>query len=140
MGANSLRATPWDDMLRSMRRGFAVVFCGGLGLSMILGQFPAAAGFVFGSLLVYLWFFIDIIVARAAEKRSLSSVARAMLSVYVVKAMVGAAVLAFFDLPQWLSPGFVLAGAILGVIASLASMMKSVMSMRILYFDTHDQV
>ena len=140
MGANSMRATPWGDMLRLMSRVFTVVLVVGLVICAIWGRFPAAAGFVFGSLLVYLWFLIDVIVARAAEKRSLSNVARAMLSVYVVKAMAGAAILAFFDLPHWLSQGFVLAGAILSVIACLGSMMKSVMSMRILYFDTHDPV
>ena len=134
----SQTSTSWTQILRRVSGWclLSAVFGGLLGA--VFQGWSGMLGFIAGSALVYLWILLDVLVARRTERNRLSSVAPALLGTYVLKVLAGFALL-FVPLPTVVLNGWMLAGAIIAVCIWLCGSMHTIMGMRILYFDEHDE-
>ncbi len=129
---------PWNKIFFSVSKYFAVItLLGALAGGIIKGA-EGALAFVTGSLLIYLCFSIGIVVVSITERRSMANAARALVATYVLKVLILGIVFLGFPWPLALKNGWMLAGAISAVTVWLVVEMKTIMNMRILYFDQHD--
>lgn len=127
---------PWKRMLAQVSFALAIVtLVGTIGGALISGS-GAAGGFIIGVALVYLSFLIAITVVLAAERRSMSDAARALVASYVIKILLFTAVLLFVPIPDAFRNGWMLTGAIIALVIQLVIEMKIIMKQRIFYFDS----
>lgn len=138
-GTGPVKALPWKTILGAVSKVYVIVTLAGMMVSAVMAGFSGFLGFTLGSVIVYLWFTLDIVVAGKSEKVSMAESARRLMAVYVLKVVLGLVLLLVVPVPQNLLNGWLLTGAILGVSLWLATLMKALTGLRILYFDDHDQ-
>lgn len=130
--------TQWKNILRFVTKLCIPLVLAGTMVGAIIDGWAGMLGLLSGFALVYLWFAIDILVAQRAEKKALSEVARALMATYIIKVLIGFGLLLLVPHPRLILNGWFLTGAILTVLLWLGGSMRTIMKMRILYFDAHD--
>lgn len=130
--------TPWKNILTQVSKIGAPVWIIGMIVGAVIDGWSGLLAFGAGCLLVHGWFAFDIFVANAAERKSMGNVARALLAAYVIKTGIGFVILFAVPLPRIILNGWLLAGTITAVILWLGIGMRTIMRMRILYFDSSD--
>ncbi|MFW0108609.1 hypothetical protein ACN08Z_05725 [Rothia sp. P7181] len=135
MGSNS---SVWKNIFFSVSKIVIPVTITGIMVGALIQGRWGFLAFLVGSLIVQIWFSIDVLVAHRAERVSMTNVARQMVVCYVIKVMIGAMLLLIVPLPQAMTNGWMLSGALITTLVWLVMTMKSIMAMRILYFANHD--
>lgn len=107
-------------------------------LAIIIGGTNSALSFTAGAFLVYICFVIGILVVSVAGRRSMAGAVRALMLTYVLKVTVLGVILLLVPVPAELKNNWLASGALAAVVVWLSVEMKTVMNMRILYFDVHD--
>ncbi|QRZ62275.1 hypothetical protein [Rothia sp. ZJ932] len=129
---------PWLRIFREVSKYFLWVVTGGLILAIIVDGINAALSFGLGAALVYICFAVGIVVVIVAGRRSMSEAVRALMLAYVAKVTFLGLVLLTVPVPDYLRNNWLAVGALIAVVVWLSVEMKTVMGMRILYFDAHD--
>lgn len=131
-------AIPWSRIFKQVSKYFSITLAGGIILAIILDSAISALSFTAGALLVYICFVIGIAVVAVAGRKSMSDAVRALVLTYVVKVTVLGLILLAVPVPDQLKNNWLAVGALTAVVIWLSVEMKTVMRMRILYFDSHD--
>ncbi|MFW0119443.1 hypothetical protein ACN08Y_05920 [Rothia sp. P5764] len=119
-----------------MTLALAILALVGSIVGVVIAGYPAAGAFLVGLGLVYLSFFIGILIALLTEKKSMKTAAVALAASYPFKILVFTGLLIFLPIPDGFRNGWLLAGAVTGLLVQLALETKIITKQRILYFDS----
>ncbi|MFW0168838.1 hypothetical protein [Rothia sp. P4278] len=127
---------PWRRMLTCVTLALAILALVGSIVGVVIAGYPAAGAFLVGLGLVYLSFFIGVLIALLTEKKSMKTAAVALAASYPFKILVFTGLLIFLPIPDGFRNGWLLAGAVTGLLVQLALETKIITKQRILYFDS----
>lgn len=126
---------PWRHIFVSVFKIFFFQLIVGTLVSALFAQLPGFIGYLSGAILVLISFGSGVLVASVAGRRSMTNAAKSLIVAYFVKILLLGLIVFLVPLPPEYRNGWLLAGAIVSVCVWLTVEMRTMLNLRILYFD-----